>query len=555
MSSFTFSNNLVEVGALTALVGSSLAESLILGNRGAAGMAWAAASSFGTISIVKACLSGASSGWLRESLGIRSTASDEALGLELPQDSIRAGKLRRNLEEPLAIFCRGTRDVKGKTRKGAWTDVYAMEYSTSLMIRGIPETQVGSPTQVFAYANYIFYRHRYNLFQIPALLLSAAKVTEVYVLWTHGTAVLGIISAMPWMYFFIGAIVIQAREILLSTKREPELGDLDIVVGQLPMVSRRGGTRKIILGASEDPRVSSPWCVFWAGGAAVSAASIVLAYIFMAQEPRGTIFVWAGFQLLWLGARILVYHLAEPANPMLQRLCATRPYEALPPALKARVVDLAFALGKSQTAIHPRGQAQYAEDAFSVSALRLVRVSAAPGDVYPLPAIHPPQIQVDITAVLGDTVLSSAMWMAGAHETPMDLYDCCVIVFTLPTSHRTVAVPAARVLSGATSRPADRDAERGVPVFVPKGAPNTGAGLTWWYWVPCAEGLWLELQVPVSPGVSLLEAHQAAVRTDAQVSARLALGKLNIGLKDIEDVKGIVELSRNARDSFLALLE
>lgn len=112
MSSFAFGgNNLVEIGALTALVGSSVAESLILGNRGPAGVAWGATSSFGTISVVRACFSGACSGWLRESLGVRAAASDEAVGLELAQDSNRAGNLRRRMSEPLAIFCHNCRVI------------------------------------------------------------------------------------------------------------------------------------------------------------------------------------------------------------------------------------------------------------------------------------------------------------------------------------------------------------------------------------------------------------------------------------------------------------
>ncbi|KAJ7612786.1 hypothetical protein B0H17DRAFT_1341369 [Mycena rosella] len=327
MSSFAFSNNLVEIGALTALVGSSVAESLILGNRGAAGVAWGATSSFGTISVIKACFAGACNGWLRESLGVRGTASDEAVGLELAeltQDSNRVVNLRRKTTEPLAIFCHNSRDDK---TRGAWTDVYAMDHCTSLLLRGIPDTAIGHPIQVFAYANYIFYRHRYTLFQVPTVLLSASKLTEVYVLWRHGAPLrLGMVLAAPWIFFFLGAIVIQTRENLLGRKRESEFGDRDIVAGQLPMVRRPGGVRKIVLGGSEDPRATTlTWRLFWAVGAAVSVASVVLSYVFMAQEPSTTVAIWAGFQLLWLGVRFLVYHLTEPANPMLERLLVVHP--------------------------------------------------------------------------------------------------------------------------------------------------------------------------------------------------------------------------------------
>ncbi|KAJ7147020.1 hypothetical protein C8R44DRAFT_758615 [Mycena epipterygia] len=562
MSSFTFSNNLVEIGALTALVGSSVAESLILGNRGSAGVAWGATSSFGTISVVRACFAGACSGWLRESLGVRTTASDEAVGFELAQDSNRAGNLRRSMSEPLAIFCHNGRNVKTR----AWTDVYAMDHRTSLMLRGMPDTAIGHPIQVFAYADYIFCRYRYALFQVPVLLLSVSKLVEVYVLRMHGASLLlRMVSAMPWIFFFLGAIVMETHEFLLGRKREPEFGERDIIAGQLPMAGRRGGIRKIVVGGPEDPRATTlTWRLFWAVGAAVSAASIILSYVAMAQEPRATIFIWTGFQLLWLGVRILVYHLAEPVNPMFQRLLVIRPWETLSADLKDRVVNLTLALGKSQTFVHPRGHYQYAEDAFTLRILRLVQNNPAPGDVYPLPTIHLPTARVEIAAIVGDTALSAAMWMTGSKTAPMDLYDSCVVVFVVPDAHRsaqrTVAVPAARVLSGVTFRPADVEAERGTPVFVPKGASNTGAGLVWWYWVPCAAGLWLEIRVPISSrafseqGLTVLGTHEASVRSDSQVSALLAAGKLNIGLKNVGELKDVVELSRKARNSFLELL-
>ncbi|KAJ7462519.1 hypothetical protein FB451DRAFT_1180811 [Mycena latifolia] len=409
MSSFTFSNNLVEVSALTALLGSGLAESLILGNRGAAGVVWAATSSFGTISVVKACLSGACSGWLRESLGLRTRVSDEAVGLELLQDSYRDGKLRRNLGEPSAIVCH--------TTQGTCADAYAIDYHNSLMLRRIPETAVGDPIQVFVYANNKFYRPRYAPFQVPAVFFSTVKMVEAYVLWTSGARTLGIVSAVPWLYFFTGAILIQIRELLLSRRREPEFRDLDIITGQLPTVNRRGGRRKIVLGAAEDPRISILWRIFWAVGAVVTTTSIICAYIIMTAVSRNTVLIWAGFQLLWLGARILVYHLAEPATPMLQRLCSVRPYETLSVDLRRRVVNLAFALGRSQTAFHPREQAQYAGDSFSLDALYLVQKTLAPDDGFPLqlPAPRPTSILVDIIAVLGVdsvpvSVLSNTMY-------------------------------------------------------------------------------------------------------------------------------------------------
>ncbi|KAJ7616734.1 hypothetical protein B0H17DRAFT_1115216 [Mycena rosella] len=546
LGSFSFSNNLVEVGALTALVGSSVAESLVLGNRGAAGISWAATSSFGTLSVVKACFCGANSGWLRETLGIRTASSDLAVGLELPHESNRAAKVRRNIGEPLAIFChaqdnagsgKGHNSHKGKV---AWSDVYAFDHSTSLMLRGVPDTAIGTPLQVFTYGNYTFPRP-YSRFQFPAIILSSAKLVEVYILWRH---------AAPWAFFFLGAVIIQAQELLLGRHPEPEMGSLDIIAGHLPMVSRRGGRRKVVLGAAENPKTSFSWRLFWASGALVSTASIILSYIIMSQQPRSAVLIWAGFQLLWLAVRILVYHLADPENPTALRILVVRPWSTLPAQLKERVADLTFALAKCQSMIHPRGQAQYAGDTFASGDLTLISDGIKPPNLYPLPDLNPTSFPVEIKAVFGDTMLSSAIWITGSEATPMDLYDSCIVVFSICQSNhvasprRSVAVPAARVLSGIGIA---FDAEKTAPNYVPKGAPNLGYGLTWWYWIPCRTGLWLQIQIPAQG--KTVGIHQVDVCTDSQVSGLLAAGSLNIGLKDVDEVKAAVALSRKAREA------
>ncbi|KAJ6631289.1 hypothetical protein B0H10DRAFT_487658 [Mycena sp. CBHHK59/15] len=557
LSSFTFSNNLVEVGALTALVGSSVAESLVLGNRGAAGVAWAATSSFGTISVVKACFCGASSGWLRETLGIRTASSDSAVGLELEHNSNRAGKVRRNVGEPLAIFCHRKEEelgyIKGQKPRQtevAWSDVYALDHSTSLMLRSVPNTGLGNPVQIFTYGNYTFLRNPHTRIQVPVIVLSAAKMIEVYVLWHRGASLLGLASAIPWFFFLIGAVVIETHEVLLSRTPAPEFGTLDIVAGQLPMVSHPGGHRKIILGVAENLRTYLLWRFFWAAGAVISTASMIVSYFIMSQQSRSTGFIWAGFQVLWLAGRIIVYHVADPFDPMALRMLVVRPWATLPADMKDRVMDLFFALAKYQSIIHPRGQLQYRHDVFATRELRLILDGVEPPNLYPLRRIHLPSFPVEIKTVFGDTSLSSAMWITGTHTTPMELYDSCIVVFAIPRSSTPVAVPAARVLSGASRL--NFDAEMSMPVFVPKGVPNTGYGLTWWYWIPCPMGLWLQIQVPVDG--KPLGTREAQVRTDDQVSALLAAGNLNIGFKNVADVKAIVELSRKARASFLELL-
>jgi hypothetical protein len=101
-------NGLIEIAALTALIGSATAESLTLGNKGAAGLAWAAMSTFGALSVVKACVAGATPGWLRETLGVRNDATDSAIGLSLDLNSgyrNREDMARKNLGEAVGVTC------------------------------------------------------------------------------------------------------------------------------------------------------------------------------------------------------------------------------------------------------------------------------------------------------------------------------------------------------------------------------------------------------------------------------------------------------------------
>ncbi|KAF8152857.1 hypothetical protein K438DRAFT_1623021, partial [Mycena galopus ATCC 62051] len=522
-------------------VDSSIAESMVLRNRGSGSVAWAATSSFGTISVVKSCCSAASSGWLRETLGIRTPLCDSAVGMCLPHDSAQASKFRRNAGDPIALFCRQSRCL---------SDVYALDHSTSMMLHGIPDTPVGSPLQIHTYAHYPFFRARNSVFQAITISLSVAKLAEVYVLsGSHGAALLGIISATPWLFFCAGAILVEIREMILRRRPEPTLGTVDIIAGKLPMISRGGGGRKIVLGAAENARTGLVWRLFWLLGAAVSAVSILFSYIILGQQDPRVVLIWTGFQFLWLGLRILVYHVTDPADPMALRMLIARSWANLPKELKKRLFELICGLAQCQTFVHPRGRRQYIEDTFSSHQLGIILHGSDPATLYTLPSTRPSSVALQLTAVLGDTLLSSAMWITGSEITPMDLYDSCIVIFSLPKSKsvasRTIAVPAVRVLSRTSESPVDSEYSLGA-TFIPKGAPNRGYGQTWWYWVPCGEGLWIQIRRPTEHPI--LGSCEREIRIDAQVSELLASGTLHIGLTAVEEVRTTLELSRKAGD-------
>lgn len=94
-SSLDFGGGLIEIAALTSLIGSTTAESLALGNRGAAGLLWGTMSMFGALSVIKACIAAATPAKLRETFGVRSKETDAALGMALTLDNKELGSRHR----------------------------------------------------------------------------------------------------------------------------------------------------------------------------------------------------------------------------------------------------------------------------------------------------------------------------------------------------------------------------------------------------------------------------------------------------------------------------
>ena len=105
-------NTTTEIAALTALIGSSTAQALILGNRGAAGLVWGSMSNFGAMSAIKGCVAAATPAWLRETFGLRSKEIDGALGVALALDD-KSSHHKRPATSACGIACNVARDYKG----------------------------------------------------------------------------------------------------------------------------------------------------------------------------------------------------------------------------------------------------------------------------------------------------------------------------------------------------------------------------------------------------------------------------------------------------------
>jgi hypothetical protein len=70
-----------------------------------------------------------------------------------------------------------------------------------------------------------------------------------------------------------------------------------------------------------------------------------------------------------------------------------------------------------------------------------------------------------------------------------------------------------------------------------------GFGLSWIYWIPCADGSWLFFSTEEDT-FRIVGEHVAQVMDDQQIMAQLAAGTLNIGIAHVDDVKQMVKISR-----------
>lgn len=114
-------SGLVEVSALTALIGSPTTEQLTLGDRGAAGLGWVGMSMFGSLSTLKSCVAAWTPSWLRETLGVRNPTTDAAMGLGLDLSSTymdREDMARRNMKGALGVTC----ELKKLVSDCSWMD-------------------------------------------------------------------------------------------------------------------------------------------------------------------------------------------------------------------------------------------------------------------------------------------------------------------------------------------------------------------------------------------------------------------------------------------------
>ncbi|KAF8904720.1 hypothetical protein CPB84DRAFT_1960707 [Gymnopilus junonius] len=399
LSSLNFGNGLIEIAALTTLIGSSTAGDLVLGNRGAAGLVWGTISAFGTSSVIKACASAASTGWLRQMLGLRTPSSDRTVGMDLglERKSKVAKRMRGMLDSPVGVSCfsddgnvvplDGTHGSKAEHN---YRDVYAFDSTTSLMLSELTSTasHTDSSLKIHTHYHYAFYRPHHLRFQVLVLALSLLKSLEIYSLvLLEGGILIVFLTGIPFLFSFISGVILEVHDIITSRRPVETDGHLDLVAANpLPTTKRLGGPKKVVLGASRNPRTGRWWRFFWFTTATLQTLSIVLSYFLLGHQSAFFVLCWAGFQLAWVVLRVLIFNLSDGSHPMADRPMRGRTLEALESGLRGRIANLVMGVGVYQAHVHPRSVDAYMDDLFDArEARRLVVLEGSVAEVYVVP--------------------------------------------------------------------------------------------------------------------------------------------------------------------------
>lgn len=414
------------------------------------------------------------------------------------------------------------------------------------MLNTVPESDVGSPLTVFTYRNYPFDRSTNIAREWTALLASGLKIIEFCTLWVSSDRTLCWVSNIAWLYFFIAALTVQFRRQWRGQPEDSGSDRVDILAGQLPTPTRPGGHRKLLLGTSDTGKLLSSWRIIWGIGSVISLASMLTTYMLLSRTSDRIFYVWSAFQMGWLVLLLMFYHFSDATDPMAYRLLvAQAPWKDCTTLMKERVLDLTLALAKYQMHFHPRGIYCYDEDLVSARTLcsHLSTISHHLQSHYPLDPHAKPgdTLPISVHAIVGDTILTSASWLFGHSLTGMDLYDTCLLFLNVHDSF--IAVPAARVLSDPLTTNLDVESSIIDPDIINKGSTNTGAGITWWYWIPCGPDRWLQAR---TEDVKFLGHRTAKVTSDTDVTETLEKGRLIVSLKNVEEVRDVVELSVRA---------
>lgn len=450
--------------------------------------------------------------------------------------------------------------------------VYAFDGYTSAILRNCPNAEHGTPARIVHYVRgrqWEASRRQQNILDWLSISASLLKLAEAFTIWQYGSFTLALLTVINWAWFFLSAILLQlaglAREhskyFDASEERKIAKGYCyDYLAGDLPSVQFPAQHRKIVLNVPPNVREHIGWRLTWAFGAFICTGTLVATYMFIGAEPKTATYIWLGFQVLWLVVRSVFFHFAHETDSV-QHGIPRRVRERELRKYGFRILSLASGASRYQTLLHPRMPYCYTEDTQDASTVyRIIKTSEHLFDKTQmalnarLEKSYGGQVttDVEIKAVIGDTLLSSIAWLLGSPYTSMDLYDCCLV--SLRVGSRTLMIPSARVLSGHVKevRQPRVDPEAGVVgERIPKGALNDGVDIGWVFWIPLDADRWLYFV----GDLNFIGKQRMEVLSSAEVTKQLSVADLFISLKDVHDVDDVVKKSRYVGSLLVNLLE
>ena len=432
-------------------------------------------------------------------------------------------------------------------------DIYALDQSTLGILEMVPEQEANESLHVHLHVHDVYQQKRSlrNFWKDwTGIFASALKLVEVTILWRHQALQLCLISGCCWAFYLCAAIALQAMGLSRKYSEKVKEREIDLMAGQLPTPVKAGSQRKILLGAPLNVRHSKLWQIAWALGSVVSTASVIGVYMTLGSQDSRVFVEWTGFQFLWLVLRSVFYHFAEGTDQVFNSIILKKDWKALNPYLRVRVRRLVHALSLYQMHMHPRRMYCYHQDERAIRDNYNTRLN------FPLTIVQGREGSSDssnvfISAVAGDTLLSSASFIIGRKYEPLDLYDACVVILTVDGAD--IAIPAARVMSDPPPHRNPSDSEAGFEPPLPlKGGTNIGKpDSTWWYWIPCSDGSWLELH---TTNMKILGEQRANILSAEQVTKHLASGELYVSICNVEQVWETVMHARVAFEALQTLI-
>ncbi|KAI1923074.1 hypothetical protein LOZ52_001229 [Ophidiomyces ophidiicola] len=391
--------------------------------------------------------------------------------------------------------------------------------------------------------------------------ITLIKILEVLLLYRFGFVRLFWMTGVPWIYFFLAASMLQLYGRGRAYTTSDSSSCFDILAGKLPTPLVVGEERKIPFDVPLNARTSHLWQATWVGGAIICATSLIVTYVLVAKEDSVSFLVWLCFQIFWLVLRSIFFHFWQETDNTNHVVTPSPTNDRRPIQLNFRLFALSVALSKYQVLDYPRGAYSYGEDVQDPAKIQdlLIQTDRRFCDVLkiPGPVVIGNTVEVEITAVIGDTLLSSVSWIMGATMTGMDLYDSCILAIN--TTSGPILVPAARVLAGNIPGESQGNPESTLSsYFLPKGSSNTGTGLSWVYWIPCQNHSWFTFSTPwttaLGQNMPVVGKRKGTIVTASDITSALSSGELLVSLTSVAAVKDVVRRSRIAANLLIEML-